>query len=149
MNAINYTYRFIALFLALLMFVTSVGFTVDMHYCNGELKSFSLIGKAKSCHEKAKAPCPHHKKMMADNQGDAIDTKSCCNNKMLHFQSDQDKQVQNFDIKVSPPLQQFITAFVTAFFTDGFTQNDRPTFVHYKPPLIKRDIPVLTQSFLL
>ena len=46
MIATSNTYRFIAIILAAVLFVTSVGITMDMHYCKGELKSISLFGKA-------------------------------------------------------------------------------------------------------
>ena len=149
MNTISSTYRFIALFLAVLMFITSVGFTVDMHYCGGQLKSFSFIGKAKSCHEQAVVQCPHHKKMMAQNPNKTVDTRNCCNNKTLHFQADQDKEIQNYNLKVIQPLQHFVTTFVTVFFNDRIIEKETPVFAHYKPPLISRDISVLIQSFLL
>ena len=74
MNSFSSTYRLIALMMAFLMFFTSAGFTMDMHYCGGELKSVSFFGKAKTCHDMAgenetpKKDCPHHKKMMAEKK---------------------------------------------------------------------------------
>ena len=149
MHTISRTYRFMALFLAALIFITSVGFTVDMHYCGGQLKSFSFIGKAKSCHEKAMVQCPHHKKMMAQSKDNTVDTKNCCNNKTLHFQADQDKQIQHYDFQLNQPLQHFVKSLVRVFFTNRVVEKETPAFAHYKPPLISRDIPVLIQSFLL
>ena len=154
MNLILSTYRLIALILAFLMFSTSVGFALDMHYCSGKLKSVNFFGKAKTCHEMTvEAPmknCPHHQKMVEQIQGCSIENKDCCENKTLRFQSDQDQQVQTFDFVVNKQLQQFITAYVVIFFNNNFSiESDTPSFAHYKPPLILRDIPVLIQSFLL
>ena len=155
MNSLRSIYRFTALVLAFLMFFTSTGFAVDMHYCQGKLKSISFLGKAKTCHEiasKDNAPmknCPHHAKMMAEKKGCSED-KNCCSNKTVHFQADQDQQVQNFDFVVSKQLQQFVIAYLEAFLNlDLHVEENAIPFAYYKPPLIKRDILTLNQSFLL
>lgn len=146
-------YRFIALSLAVLIFTTSVGFTVDLHYCGGQLKSISLLGKAKSCHEntthKVMPPCPHHQKLMEQNGSTALDTKHCCENKTVHVQSDQDQNIQQVKAAVEVLSPSFVLAYVLTFHTLSTSEVDTPTFAQYKPPLISRDIPVLTQSFLL
>ena len=152
MTFLKSTYRFIALFMAFLMFFTSAGFAMDMHFCQGKLKSVSFFGKAQTCHDMADNTmknCPHHKKMMAEKKGCSED-KNCCSNKTVHFQSDQDQQVQNFDFVVSKQLQQFVIAYVAVFIANDFNiEHEAIPFAHYKPPLIQRDIPILNQSFLL
>ena len=83
MTFIRSTYRFVALMMAFLMFFSSVGFAMDMHYCGGKIKSISFFGKAKNCHEmvgESDTPiknCPHHKKMMADEKS-CFEDKNCC-----------------------------------------------------------------------
>lgn len=155
MKVIKSTYHLIALMMAFLMFFTSAGFTMDMHYCGGELKSVSFFGKAKTCHDMVgenEAPlknCPHHKKMMAEKKGCSED-KDCCSNKTVKLQSDQDQKIQTNDFVVNKQLKQFVIAYVAVFFADDFDlQREATTFTHYKPPLIPRDIPVLNQTFLL
>lgn len=140
------------------MFFTSVGFAMDMHFCQGNLKSVSFFGKAKTCHDMAgenETPmkdCPHHKKMMAEKKGCSED-KDCCSNKTIQLQSDQDQKVQTNDFVVNKQLKQlkqFVIAYVAVFFADNFDlQREAANFAHYKPPLIQRDIPVLNQTFLL
>ena len=70
MKSTSITYRIIALTMAFLMFFTSVGFTVDMHYCQGKLKTFNFFGKAKSCHEVGEGmkDCPFHAQMNETNK---------------------------------------------------------------------------------
>lgn len=153
MNSINSTYRFIAFSLAFVMLITSVGFTVDMHYCQGQLKSFSFFGKAKSCHDMTDAAqmisCPHHKKMMKEDESCSLDKKDCCENQIHHIQADQDQAVQTFDFVVNKQLQQFVIAYVVVFCANNLIETDAPSFISYKPPLILRDIYVLIESFLL
>ena len=155
MIATKNIYRFVALTMALLMFFSSMGLAMDMHYCGGKLKSVSLFGEAKTCHELAaeeNAPmknCPHHKKMMAEKQ-DCSEAKNCCSNKTVHLQADQDQQVQNADFTVSNQLKQFVTAYVTIFFLNDLNvERETTPFAHYQPPLIPKDISILHQIFLL
>lgn len=149
MVKLHSTYRLIALFLALLMFTTSAGFAIDMHYCQDELKSYRLFGEAENCHEKAKA-YPHHPKMEVKKEGCAMEREGCCHNETLLLQADQDQSTQSFEYSVNKPLQLFLAAYFIAFHTDLQPGNTRATdFLHYKPPSIHRDIPVLIQSFLL
>lgn len=150
MKSINNTYRFFALFMAFMMFVTSVGYAVDMHYCKGELKSFNFFGKAKSCHEVTSMKnCPFHQEMSEQHTESSMEKKGCCENKTHWVQSDQDQQVQTSGFVLKNHLQQFIIAYVHVFFLDNVIQKKSLSFALYKPPLIQRDVPVLFQSFLL
>lgn len=148
------THRIIALSMALLMFATSMSFAIDMHYCGGELKNFSLFGKAKVCHEiedadKPMKNCPHHKKMMEDKQEVLAKKKNCCENKTLHFQADEDLDVQIIDFSVSKEEQSPVSACEVSFPKLAHMEREIPAFTLYKPPLIPKDIPTLIQSFLL
>lgn len=150
MKSITKTYRFIALSLAILMFSTSVGFAVDMHFCKGDFKSFSFLDKAPSCHEMAQMPtCPHHQKMMTNGEDGQMEERNCCENKTVHVEADQDLQIPTFDL---PSFHQVATvAFLNLkmlYQPQGITETPIP-FQQYKPPLLLRDIPVLTQTFLL
>lgn len=149
MNKINKTYRFLTFCLIFLVFLSSVGFTVDMHFCSNELKSISFIGKAKPCHEHSLNQCPFHKKMMKQSADGSKVAKNCCENKTFHFQSDQDQQIQTFDFQITQPAQLFLAVYVELFFTNSSNNKDIIAFTRYKPPIIPRDILVLIQSFLL
>ena len=143
MQSVTATYRTLALALALLMFFTSTGFSVDMHYCKGEFKSFSLFGKAKSCHADTKITCPHHKNMTAEK-------KDCCTNQRHTFRADQDlQQAQNVDFALTKPLQNFVAAYIFTFRKIQITSDANPVFARYRPPPLRRNMPVLYQSFLL
>ena len=154
MKTVNSTYRIISLILAFLMFFSSVGFSIDMHYCQGQLKSFSLLGKAKNCHEmtQAKMACPHHQQQLkpaAEKGCSMSDEKDCCNSETLFFQADHDQNIQASNVLISSQTQQFIAAFVVAFIQSTTVENASPVHAFYKPPLILKDIPVLLASFLL
>lgn len=137
-------HRIIALVMAFLMFFTSAGFSVNVHYCKGELKSFSLIGEAESCHA-AKKSCPHHAKMQIEEDK----ASDCCSNETVvvddldtDFNVAQNAEFTNFEIK-------FVTAFVYAF-NNVTTQNVSKTscFETYDP-WPPRDIYVILERFLI
>ncbi len=153
MNYKSNTYRILAFSLAFLMFFTSAGFSIDMHFCQGDFKSFSLIGKAKNCHELAQtSTCKHHKVSIQEEEEedcDKTEKKDCCENRTATLDSDQDQQIQTIDFTLTKEVKQFVTAYIYAFYQDKLTKKEVIPFALYRPPLIKRDIPVLIQSFLL
>jgi hypothetical protein len=73
----RYIRQITAMSLSGLMLLSSIGFSIDMHFCQGMLKSYSLIGKAKTCHSTPTAAmnCPHHQKMIADDNVIDFNTK--------------------------------------------------------------------------
>ena len=146
------TYRILALSLAFLMFFTSVGFAVDIHYCQNEFKSFSIFGKAANCHDKAKSnpTCKHHKQ--AANQSNIstdISKKDCCENHTFNFKSDQDLQSQSFDFELNQPVKKYINKASVSFLDRQIISSKTVEYLYYRPPLIRQDIPILFQSFLL
>lgn len=140
--------------MALMIFVSSVGITVDLHYCKGQFKTFSLFGKAKSCHEIGQGikTCPHHKAMTEKQQvaEKITEDKGCCSNKTLYLQADNDKNSQIADVLLNPvQLYHFAIAFVVAFQNTVALPTGILSNHHYKPPLIHRDICVFFETFLL
>ena len=146
-------YRVVALVLALLMFTTSVSFALDMHYCGGRLKSVGFFHQAKACTgemDTSVKPACRHTAKTAHCPAPSFQKKKCCQNRTVHVESVQDLAVQGSNATISRPLQQFVAAFVQVFFTLPVEPSRQSIPVEqYRPPLIPRDIPVLTQSFLL
>lgn len=152
MNNNNFAYRIFAFTMALVMFATTVNLTIDMHFCQGQFKSMSFFGKAKTCHE-AVAPnmanCPSHQIMMANSKGTSIERKGCCDNKSIQIQSDNNQLEFKSNFAVNQELQQFLAAFIQVFFQNVDTVKSTPTYVFYKSPKLIKDTYVLFESFLL
>ena len=143
--------KYCAPILALMVLVSSMSLAIDFHYCQGQLKSFSIFGKAKNCHEMAsKMPSCHHHKQMTDQSSSCSEgDNNCCNNETVHFESDFDEQILNFEY-LNLNSQLFVVAFKSPSFDDLFDDiKEVIPFAHYKPPLIQKDIPVLFETFLL
>ncbi len=151
MSYLSKTYRFISLSLAGLMLVTSVGYAIDMHFCQGNLKSYSFFGKAKNCHEgeKVNVTCLHHQKISSNSEEARLLKKDCCSNKTLHFQLQQNQINQNSDVLISQPIQSFVLPGRIPLWQAINPDQVRSAFEHYKPPSITREIIVLIQSYLL
>lgn len=151
MTTISKIYQTTAIFLALLMFLTSIVGVVDIHYCSGHVKSLNFFGKAKACYEMVSTKqCPNHPKQAPLASTHDTDKKNCCSNKSFVFQADQDQVSQTASFVLTPSLQQFIQNFAYTFLLGTqIIQTKSPSFLHYKTPLFSRDYSVLFQSFLI
>ena len=136
------------------MLVSSTGFSIDLHFCQGNLKSFSFLGEAKSCHAmELMKSCSHQKKachaapVVQEESADC--QKDCCSNKKIEISADEDAQKIQVE-SLTPKQIKFVTAFVKTFVL-GHTDLSQHIIPHlnYKPPLLNKDITILIQSFLL
>lgn len=85
-------YRCIAFFMAILLLFTSLGAAIDMHFCGGHLKSFSLYGKAKNCYELAgeyEKSCSSHPAEDAKKTTCSIGKKDCCQDQFVYLINEQ------------------------------------------------------------
>lgn len=150
MNGIGEISKFCAPLIALMVLVSSMSYTIDFHYCQGQLKSFNIFGKAKNCHELSSKMPTCHKKMDQENYlSCSAKANDCCNNKTVHVESEFDEKILNVDY-TNFECQFFVGVNTDSSFKGFFGEKeDVIPFAHYKPPLIQRDIPVLFDAFLL
>jgi hypothetical protein len=128
--------------LAMLVLVSASSFTVNMHYCGGQIQSISLIEDADACPMEVQLP-PCHRKMQIKKSG-------CCEDKHVAFEGkDFNAKVHDFSLLYwqainsvgsLPVIMEVIQVREALAFS-----NHLP----YKPPIVERDIPVLKQSFLI
>lgn len=150
MTAIK-AYRVIALIMAILIGVTSISFSMDMHFCQGNLKSINFFGKAKDCHAlKKKAPkhCHTIRTDCHSNFGnEKLSRKACCSNKLVSV-SGLDHPV-SLDQPVSESAQTSTWTIPTYRFQIGkdLCHHLIRKFKYYKPPLPDRNLGILFQVF--
>lgn len=153
MKKISFTYRLSALFLAILMLFSTVGFSLDIHYCGGKVKSFSFYGKAEtckmmsktstvSCHNASKKTCSQNE----SNNG--FSKKSCCDQKTFTLQNLDDSKVIN-GIEWTTADLQLITVYVLANFNLFQTEVSKTIYSVYSPPILNHDVAILHQVFLI
>ena len=149
---VSLSHRITAISMALLLLLSSTGFSMDVHYCQDQIKSVSLFGTAKSCHDKQGTPPCHKAKKACHPKEDDIsntDKDNCCHNETVIIEKSE------WDATATPlsTLQdiqlEFITAFACVYVFNYPIQADYPSFTQYKPPLPDRDVQVLYQSFLI
>ncbi len=137
-------HRGTSLVLALLMLCTSVGFSADLHFCKGELKSFSIFGEAESCHT-AKKSCTHHAKMMISDNTE----KDCCSNKTIEVEEFDTEFNVSLGVELTDIQLEFVRSFVFSFSSLSPPRVVKSTFYDTYDPLLPMDIYVLLERFLI
>ncbi len=145
------SHRIAAISMALLMLLSSTGFSMDLHYCQDNLKGISLIGKAKSCHDRQAAPPCHKTKKTCHHTKAKSQTEkdNCCHNETVVIEK-TDLDATATQIATVQDIQlDFVAAFVAVYILNYNVQADYQPYVQYKPPLPDRDVQVLYQTFLI
>lgn len=146
------SHRITAISMALLMLLSSTGFSMDLHYCQDQLKGISLIGKAKSCHDKQATPPCHKTKKTCHHINDNLnqtEKDNCCHNETVVIEK-TDLDATATQIATVQDIQlEFVAAFVAVYVLNIDAQADFQPYAQYKPPLPDRDIQVLYQTFLI
>ena len=137
--------KFLHIILALLVLLSTTGFTLSEHFCQSELQAVSVFPKAEGC-QSEKAPCRSTKKSCSSH--DEGDCNGCCNNSSKYFQSDQDKQTHSFEFKQLKNPVLLATIFVVFNIQLPSFETAKVNFLTYKPPIVCDDIQVLLQTFL-
>jgi len=128
-------------FLASVVLIASVGVTINLHLCAGEVQSMALFVKPQPC-KSVEKPC-HGTERHAKKNG-------CCEEKTIEAKG-KDATVE---VKVSTQLSpsfNLITVILPVLYSivDFEIFLSTPRSVHYKPPLIEEDITVLAHTFLI
>lgn len=135
-----------AIFLTVLILISSIGGSVDVHYCQGQIKSIAFFGKAKSCHDnEIKQTCHHSKK--SDKSNNSNKKENCCHNdKHTIEKSNLDAPNPEFS-----NLDNFQLKFVATYFVSLSERYHNKIVLNnyreYKPPLVESDILVFYQVF--
>ena len=138
----------------MLLFISSSGISMDMHFCQGKLKRVSLIGSAKTCAEMAvmmkhcsgkKAKSCHGASKSCSDDGSH---NGCCENESISFDLDIDNiDIQAFNSSVLE-IDFNVLSKVQLVALPNF-QIKLLQFEEYIPPLPRKDLTVLHQSFLI
>lgn len=151
---LNQAYRIVSIILASLIFFSSTGISMNLHYCQGHLRSISILPKSECCStETKKEYCQKHvtQSVTVDTCSSNDGGKKCCHNEKLQVKSlDQDLLLVKLSQReFSFPQIAVATVEIIAFSEVSFDDLLITHFDQYKPPLPKGDIQVLFQTFLL
>ena len=142
-------YRPLPLLLALLLLCTSTGFSMDLHYCRGQLQSVGIFQKAQNCHERAaKNPaCKYHRAAASTQSG--LDKKDCCENHTLDVDADLEPLNATADLVVDLPAKHFTQPALSTSRTSFVVSKTLLAFPHNRPPPLRRCRAIFPPSFLL
>lgn len=124
-----------AFLMAIVVLLSTMSFTVSMHYCQGELVDTAIFQKAHSCG-------------MEMNMSDEMKKKGCCDDKEIHIEGQDELKLPVADMNFDQ--QVFVIAFVHSYIELFQTTEDRKnTFFDYPPPFIVRQIFKLDETYLI
>ena len=155
MNRNLYINKGIALFLAFWMLFASIGFSVDFHYCEGEIVDWSLIGNADKCdHENEiieSEDCCSLELISTchDDHSKAkeIEISNCCSTGNASCQLENDFEFISLNTGISPLLVILTASFVPV---NIIVEKEITIFyTNSSPPILSKQGLSYTQSFLL
>ena len=130
--------------LAFFLFFSTTGLTINSHYCTGKYKYSALFVQPKSCCEKVRQHPPQE-----DSCQNEINQTPCCQNKANFFKSNQNQNFTDGTVQeVEFPTFKVIASAFHLLNNNTYQWLDID-YLNYKPPLIKEDISILFQIFLL
>lgn len=134
-------YKATAVFMALLVLMTTMSLAVDMHYCGDNLVDFSFLKDAKTCGMEKE-------QLIIGCKNPEIKKKSCCSDEQLIIKGqDNLKDTSNtFNFEQRIFVAAFAYSYIDLF--EGIVSKEVLS-VNYSPPLVRRDIQILHQKFLI
>lgn len=137
----KFLHNAMAVFMVAVVLMTTMSFTVDMHYCGETLVDFSFTQQAETC---------GMDKMQSTSscEDTHLSESSCCSDKQV-IKEGQDNLKISFD-QLNLEQQIFVASFTYTYINlfEG-TESKQIPFVDYAPPFVKRDVQVLHQTFLI
>ncbi len=136
----SFFHKILSVALASLVFVTTMSFTVDMHYCGDSLVDFALFHNAQTCgmeNQSSQKSCEA-----------GFSEKSCCSDKQLVVEGQDDLKMSfntlNFEQQV------FVVSFVHSYINLFETLDSHIVpFRDYAVPFLIRDIQKLHETYLI
>lgn len=132
--------KFIALFMAMVVVISTTSFTIDMRYCDGHLMDTALFTSVDSCNsdiEKAVSEvCCKPKKM-------------CCSHEQIVIDGlDELSQTTFDDLKLN---HQYLVFLWTSTYLNPFEglEENISRFQDYSPPELVKNIQVLHEVYLI
>ena len=132
-------HKIMAVVMAFVVLLSTMSFTMNMHYCGDTLVETALFHKAKGCGMEMEKPSA---------EGCAITKKNCCDDKQITVEGQDELQVQ-VD-KITFEQQVFIASFVHTYINlfEGL-DNNVSSYEEYKPPIVIRRIYKIDETYLI
>lgn len=125
--------------MGVVVLISTMSFTVDMHYCGGTLVETVVFKKAKGCGMEMES---------STIENCAITKKNCCSDDQIVI--DGQDELQHSVDKISFEQQVFLFAFIQSYnyLFEGF-DKELISYKDYKPPLVIRQIFKIDETYLI
>lgn len=136
----HYFYKIVSFCMGLLVFLSTMSFTIESHYCGDVLVDTSVLGKVESCGMETQ--------QKTSSKECDISKKDCCSDEQLVVDGQDDLKI-SLD-KLDKEQQLLVAAFIYSYinlFAEQQTENI--AFKNYSPPPLVRDVQILDQTFLI
>jgi len=132
------TQKIASLLMACIVLLSTMSFTIDMHYCGDILVDTSVFTAAETC----------GMELQESSKECSVSKKNCCSDTQIVFEG-QDELKNSFD-SLATEQQLFISSFVYTYLNlfEGLEGNVIP-FKDYSPPLLVKDIQKLDGVYLI
>jgi hypothetical protein len=130
--------------MSLFMLASNLGIAANTHYCGGKAveRSFSLGFEQLSC---GMAETQEVCEPLDESEG--LRAQPCCENVHELLQMQEEADVKKASVEVNPT---FFVSFIFASASTLFSFEEKtPTLREYVPPLVRQNILVLFQTFLI
>lgn len=125
------------------MLFSTLSFSIDKHYCGGQLYSEAIFSHAKDCGMQQMDVCGD-----TNSTSNSIKNNGCCHNVLVFIKGQNLEQQAISTLILDVQQSAIIVDFKDFNFIADYLQQ--PTFYqNYSPPSLVKDIPVLDQSFLI
>ena len=134
-------HKSLSVFMAVVVLITTMSFTLDMHYCGDTMVDYAFFKDAKVCGME-------RMQTSSVNKNQSFSQKSCCSDKQLFIQG-QDN-LHTISSTLTFEQQFFFTAFLHSYarIFEGTTTTVL-SYIDEDFPFILQDILVLHQTFLI
>lgn len=141
----------ISLFLSFWMLLASTGFSVNYHYCEGEIVNWSILTDADNCdheQEEIKSCCELESATACSNPTDLkVDKSDCCSSDRTSMYLESDFNLSDRDVEFAFTHFIIISQYV---FSLEIEENQQIKPSEFEVPLLKyRKESPFTQSFLI
>ncbi len=155
----SYLYRVTALLLAFLMFFSSIGYSMDIHYCKGELWDIAFFGEAEVCEMQEEVAlvkeCCHRvevkERQCKNHSGDSgIQREDCCKNVELVLDVEDYNPAKEVDASIYTVLL-FPISFIYALFVSERNESvdEGESIYYYRSYFSTQELNLLHQVFII
>lgn len=136
--------KLISVSMALVVLLSTLSFTIDMHYCGGVLVETAIFKKPKGCGMEMETGA-----VKENRQGCSITKKGCCTDEHIVVDGQDELKLSTFD-KLTLEQQAIVVSYFYSYINlfEGLENNLVP-FKNYSPPLVVKDIHVLDEVYLI